>query len=377
MKLEIAGPNDNQELKEFYKSFPMEGLVNLKIDRQRDFFAPYQVLSDQFLTYTLRNPKTQHIEGLSSFVLREALLENREELVCFARDLRISQNRKAIMSWGQHALPVMDEIGQTFGCRHFFSILNMNEVKALNTFIRARDERRILPRYYLYRRFNLVSLHGRFPWSQNPLPHLRIVKASAKTWDALTYYITTRSKAKNLSTSWRAQKFFEQVEHWRGLSPNDFLVALDRDENVVGCVAPWSSAGIQDFIPMSYSLVAHNFRQFLKFGHLLGWTRTLTKPFSRLKVEAPLNFRYLVFLNADNEDIFEALLHAAYDEVQDNEFLLYLQMRSDLHLRRPTSWVSAQYPYGLYGLIFPQHSAPHYLHPSQDRQVELEPFLAT
>ncbi len=375
MKLDIAQAQDHTELKEFFKSFPSSGNIDLKTDRPRDFFMRYAIESDQYITYALRDEKTSSIEGAASFVIKNLWVNQEETTVAFARDLRISQNRKAILSWGQHALPIMNEIEKTMNAKIFFSVLNMNEIQALNAFLHPRDQRRELPRYYLYRRFHMVSLHGRFPWCINPLPRLKIRRASTRTWDALVQYVVKKSREKNLSSTWTAEKFAEKVERWRGLDLSDFLVAMDSNENIVGCVAPWSSGGIEEFIPMSYSLRAHNFRQFLKFGRWLGWTRTLTKPFSRLKVEAPLNFRYLCFLYADNEDIFESLLHAAFDEARENEFLVYLQMRSDLTLRRPLDWVSAQSPYGLYAMIPPDRDPPEFLHPRNDQPVELEPFF--
>lgn len=376
MKLEVAQGQDSTELREFFKRFPSGGNIDLKMDRPRDFFLRYAVESDQYITYCLRDEKNQTLEGAASFIIKNVLLNKEETTVAFARDLRISQHRKAVLSWGQHVLPVMREIEKTMGAKNFFSILNMNEAQALNTFLRPRDHRRGLPRYYLYRRFHLVSLHGRFPWSTNPLPKMKIRRASTRTWDALIQYIVKKSQQKNLANTWTAEKFNEKIERWRGLDLSDFLVAMDSHDNVVGCVAPWSAGGIEEFIPMKYSLRAHNFRQFLKFGRWLGWTRTLTKPFSRLKVEAPLNFRYLCFLNADNENIFESLLHAAFDEARENEFLVYLQMRSDLTLRRPLDWISTKSPYGLYAMLSPELDPPAFLHPRDDQPVELEPFFA-
>lgn len=376
MKLELAQGHNSSELNSFFKNFPSDGPIDLKIDRPRDFFLRYSVESDQYLTYLLREEKTTHLEGFATFVIKNLQINQQETTVAFARDLRISQNRKAILSWGQHVLPVMHEVEKTMGAKIFFSILNMNEVKALNTFLRPRDDRRELPRYYLYRRFNIISLHGRFPWAANPLPKMKIRRASQRNWDAVAHYIINKSKMKNLSASWSLEKLAEQMERWRGLDVSDFLVAFDHSDNVVGCVAPWSSGGIEELIPMSYGLRAHNFRQFLKFGRWLGWTRTLTKPFTRLKVEAPLNFRYLCFLNADNEDVFESLLHAAFDEARENEFLVYLQMRSDLMLKRPLDWISAQTAYGLYAMVPPTQDPPDFLHPRDDQQVELEPFFA-
>lgn len=374
MKLEIAKPEDSQALVEFYKSFPLRGLVEMKIDRNGDFFAPYEIQSDRHLTYQLKDDNK--IEGIASFVLRDVLLDNHVGPVAFGRDLRISSNRRAILEWSQHFLPVMEEVFKTFQCKHIFSVLSMSEVQALNAFVRPRTLKRPLPRYYLYRRFNMISLHGRLPWVQIPLPHLRIRRGNSKNVDALIHYIAKKSTQKDLSTVWDAESFYDKVERWKGLKLEDFHIAFDKYENIVGCVAPWSSGGLQDFIPMEYSLRAHNFRQFLKFGKALGWTRTLTKPYSRLKIEAGLNFKYLNFLHAENGDIFESLLWKAFDDAAENEFLIYNQVRSEFIYRRPHNWISAKMPFGVYLLSPPDKEPPEFLHPRNEKPIEMEPFFS-
>ena len=374
MKLEIAKPEDSSQLVEFYKSFPWRGTVEIKLDRGHDFFAPYSIQSDRHLTYKLK--EDEKIEGIASFLIRDVLLENSIVPVAFGRDLRISSNRRAILGWSQHFLPVMEEVMYTFICEHVFSDLSMSEVQALNAFVRPRTQKRPLPNYHLYRRFNMVTLHGRLPWARNPLPHLRIRRGHANNADALINYISTKSKFRDLSTVWNETSFYDKLNRWKGLSLSDFHVAFDRKDNVVGCVAPWSSGGVQEFIPIEYSLQAHNFRQFLKFGNYLGWTRTLTKPYSKIQIESGFNFKFLNFLNAENGDIFESLLWKAFDESRENEFLIYNQMRSDFIYRRPFSWVSAKMPFGIYLLLPPGKEPPEFIHPRNERSVEMDPFFS-
>lgn len=374
MNLEVARPEDSAALSEFYKSFPVHTGIDLKLDRGQNFFKPYDVQSDRHLSYLIRDPENQKIEGHAAFVIRNVWLEDKVQAVAFGRDLRISSNRKAILSWGQHFLPAMSEVSQTFDTQHFFSILNMAEVKALNAFVRPRQLRRPLPRYYLFRRFNLVSLHGQFPWAESPLTSIKVRRGNFRNQDELIFYLTQKSQGMDLATAWDRPSFEEKLTRWEGLNLEDFLLAFDSQDNIIGCVAPWSARRIQEAIPLKYNLVTHNFRQFLKFGNLLGWTRTMTKPISRLKLEAPLNFRYLCFLQADNEDIFETLLHAAYHEAEGNEFLIYTQMRSQFSLRRPRGWIGGRVPYGLYYLLPPDREAPKFLHPSNEKNVEIEPF---
>jgi len=374
MILEIARPEDSWDLKQFYKEFHIGELMEFTIDRPDDFFTPYDIQSDQHVTYLLRHPENRTIQGVATFIIQNVWLGNRLRTVAVARDLRILPNRQAILSWGQYFMPVLDEIRKGYDVDYFFSVLNMSEAKVLNTFIRPRHHKRPWPRYHLFRRFNIVSIHGILPGTENPLPKMRIRKADPAWHDSLMYYILQKKKSKELSSIYDRASLENFIQRWKNLSLNDFYIALDSQDNIVGCVAPWSAAQIQEFIPHRYNLVAHNFRQFLKFGKWLGWTRTLTKPVPRLKREAPLNFRYMTCFLADNEDIFEALLWRVYHEVQPYEFLVYLQMRTDLYMRPPAGWVSAMLPYGLYCLVPPDEEMPEFLHPSYDAACDWEPF---
>ncbi len=374
MMLEIARPEDSWELKQFFKNFTVGELIHLKVDREHDFFIPYDIQSESHVTYVLRDPSDKSIQGVATFVIRNVWLNQKIQTIAVARDLRILPSRGAIVSWGQHFMPVLDEIKKAYHIDHFFSVLNMSEAQLLNTFIRPKNHKRPWPRYQLFRRFNLVSVHGVLPFTKNPLPHMRIKKADASLHEDLLYYIVGKKKQKELSPIYDKTSAEEFISRWKGLTLNDFYVALDQDNNIVGCVAPWSAASIQELIPYEYKQVAHNFRQFLKFGKWLGWTRTLTKPVNRLKREEPLNFRYLTCFLADNEDIFEALLWRTYQEVHPHEFLVYLQMRQDLHMRPPIGWVSARQPYGLYCLVPPDQEAPEFLHPSNEAFCDWEAF---
>ncbi|WP_413287873.1 hypothetical protein [Bdellovibrio sp. HCB337] len=374
MRLEVAKPSDNQTILEFYKGFPLKGVLELKVDRRGDFFGPYAVESDRFRTYLLKDDQ-DHLQGMASFTIKDVMINGQIKTVAYGRDLRISNNRRAIIEWADHFVPTLQDISNTYGVQHFFSALNMTETSALNTFVRPRNLKRALPRYFNYRRFNLVSVHGRFPWAQNPLPHLQIRNGSSVNADALIYYLSQKSIQRNLSTYWDSYSFFKQLHRWRGLRLEDFLVAFDRHNNIVGCCAPWKADGIQELVPLDYSLKAHNFRQFLKFGKLFGWTRNLTKPAYRLQLEETLQFQYLTHLFADNEDVFESLLWAAYDRARSNDFLIYPQTREELIYKRPLNWVCAKIPHGLYCMVPPDQNAPDFLNPSNDIAVSLEAFF--
>ncbi len=372
MKLSLAQPSDKKALAKYYKSFEIPGAVDLKLDRRGDFFKPYESQSDNYWTFILRD--REEILGVASFVILECFLEGQVQKVAMGRDLRISPSRKAVMGWAEHFLPVMDDLRKNLKIKHFFSILNLSEVRALNAFVRPRKMTRPIPRFYLYRKFHLNSIHGYFPLTRkNPLPHLKIEFCQGSQEEALLNYLLQKSKSRNLSVGWNKEELQKKIQRFQ-LKISDFLTAFDHHGNIIGCLAPWSAEGVQEAIPLRYGLRGHNFRQFLKFGEVFGWTKSITKPVSRLKNEIPLSYKYLLFLNADNADIFESLLRRAYQEVDKSEFLVYLQARSDFIYKRPANCISAQIPYGLYALVSPNTEPPEFLSPRFETQVELEPF---
>jgi hypothetical protein len=371
MKLEIAGPKDNSELLEFHTEFPVKGLVEFKVDRREDYFGPYKIQSDLFRTYVLRDEK-QKIQAAASFIFHNTFQDGKLQRICYATDLRVAPNRRAILEWSQHFLPVMKAVAEDFQVSHFFSVINLTEPSGLNLFIRPRTMKRPLPRYYLYRKFNLVSLHGQFPWAPRPLPHVRIRPGSPQNIDALLAYILKRSYFRSFASVWDLESLQNKIKRLPHFELSQFLVAFDSEDNVIGCLAPWRPSGTQDWIPRSYSLRAHNFRQFLKFGRIFGWTRTLSKPIRSTGYETPLKFRYLTNLHVDNEDIFESLLSVAYENARADEFLLYAQVEQDFRTLPPQHWISAKIPQALYAVVPPGEESPSYLHPSISQNPEIE-----
>lgn len=373
MKLEIATHADNQELIEFFKEFSIKGMVETKVDRNKDYFATYAIQSDNFKTYLLKDEEKK-IHATASFIFRETFLDGQKVNIATATDLRVAHNRRATLEWSNHFLPVLQKETQVNQISSVFSAINLSDPTILNTFIRPRNMKRAMPRYYLYRKFRLVTLHGRYPWAHKPLPSIRIRQGSEANADALVAYIIRRSQYRPFASVGDVPSFEKKMARLQGQKLSDFLVAFDSDENVIGCLAPWSSAGIQDFIPLTYSLRAHNFRQFLKFFWLFGMTRRLAKPVVSTGIENKFQFRYLTNVFADNEDVFESLLYTAFESLTPQEFMMYAHTEQDYRLLPPESWVSASLPYALYAVTPPELEMPSFLHPSISLNPEIEAY---
>ncbi len=372
MHLELAQESHNEELLEFYSRFPLENVIQLKLDRGRDFFKYYNLQSDKYVSYILRDDKSTNIMGHVSFIIETVMIEGKQTRIAWSRDLRISSDRRAILSWTEHTKSVFVEVRKLFNVDYFLTMLNMNEVVALNTFTRPRSQKRFLPRYFLYRKFDLVSLHGQFPFTYPPDSSLKIRRGNPNQADLYLNYLMKKNQESSFSLYSDRDSFLEMMERWTSLSWEDFFIAFDAKDNIVGILSSWSSAGVQDYIPLRYTLRAHNFRQFLKFGKLFSWCRTLTKPFHRIKIEAALNFRSLNHIYVDHPDVFHSLLWKAFEEARDNEFLVYVRDRKNISLKPPLGWISAEQTYGMYCTVLPDEEVPPFLHPIHEGIMNVE-----
>jgi len=374
MEVQVAKESDSLELSKFHAGFTSRGLVEFKLDRKDDYFSHYRCQSPEFRTYILRDENGIHASA--SFIIRESLFNGKVVRAAYANDLRVANSRKAILEWTQHFLPVMKQIEDDFKADYLFSMMNLAEPSALNTFIRPRNMKRPLPRYYLYRKFNLVTLHGRFPFSPTPLSTIRVREGSSANFDALLAYLIDRAQYRPFSTTWNQERLEKKFSNMSGFSLSNFLIAFDAKDDIIGCVAPWRPTGLQKLIPLSYSLRAHNFRQFLKFARFLGWTRPLAKPVASTGKETPLNYQILTHLFSMNEDVLDTLLFEAFQRASKDEFLLYTQCEQDFKLRPPQHWISAKIPYALYSVVAPEKAMPEFLHPSEVLNPEIDPILA-
>ncbi len=371
LRLEKTSHLNDAELRRFFEQFSLNTVIDLRMRRPEDFFSVYRLQSDQFETLVLRESDDM-LHGLASFVYRDTYFEDRVQKIAIATDLRILPSRKAILDWSQHFLPILRETIKTQGVSSVFSVINSYDTAAFNAFVRPRQMKRAMPRYHLYRKFQLVSLHGKFPWAPSPLSGLRIRRGEEKWRGAILEYLCRRAPYRAFASVWDEESFDSKIRRFPGFKMEDFWIAFDSADRVVGTLAPWSPLKTQQYCPLSYGIRGNNFRQFLKFGKMLGWTRPLTKPLSRTGQEDPLKFRFLTFVSADNEDIFESLLWEAFEHLPKDEFLVYGHCLQDFRLNPPSTWVSAKLPFGLYAVLPPEMDPPSFLHPTQTLNPEIE-----
>lgn len=357
MRLVKATEKDNEKLLHYFTQSSFPGAVTIRMRRMFNFFNQYRIQSPDFVTYMLLNDADE-IEAMASIVFREAWIEGKKETVGYATDLRVSTSRRAVLTWSQHFLPVIEEARESRGCRYIFTSVAQSQRQAYNAFIRPRSIRRRMPRYYLFRRFQLVSLHGLWPFHEKPLSTVSIRQATENDFDAMAEFIVTTSKVRPLHYFEDAKTFRAALERWRDLYIENFLIAEDKKGNILGTVAPWSSQQIQKVYAIKYDDSARNLKEILHLFSWFGISHPLPRTNSELKV------RHLTHLYARNPDVFYSLLYHAFKDSKKEETLIYPHFDGNLLTLPPKEFISATQNFGFYAILSPNDPLPDFLKPS-------------
>ena len=159
VKLTQAAETDNEEIKNFYNPQVIQGIFNYRIERPDSFFDQYRLYSDNFKTYLLRDDDGS-IQAMASVVFRKGYINHQEQTIGYVTDLRVGNSRKAVIQWAQKFMPVLRKEMVKNECKYIFSILELFESQAFNALLRRRNRSNHLPRYHLFRRFNLIAIMG-------------------------------------------------------------------------------------------------------------------------------------------------------------------------------------------------------------------------
>ena len=348
LKLREATKADSQKLNDFYTSIPTLGSIEIKIQRELHFFSFYQRLGIPYKTYVLEDG--EDIVGTASFLFRELHFQNRALRMAQACDLRISPNRKAIISWSKYFHPLLEEIRRTEQCDGFMTSINQTETQSMNAFIRPKLKRAHQPLYSLARSYNLVSVHGFYPWTPKPNKNIHVRPYQSSDKQRLTDFLMTQLPQYDFVPMGLKINLQDYIHRSILYAWSQFLIAFDPDDKIIGCVQPISSSLLQDYFPQDYNDQAHNFRQFLKVAQCLGFGRRLTRPFSRSLKQEALQFQLLHFLCASHSEVLKALIYETYKTSKQNEFIIYAHEKEDFTKRPPRGSIYAEMPYGLYSI---------------------------
>lgn len=369
MNLEVASEEDSEAILRFYSSQLESGYFDYQTLRKGSFFDPYKHFSDDSVTYILKdNDNTVH--AVATLTFRDGFLNGEPQKIGYATDLQVSTNRKAILNWSNHFLPILIHERDKRNCKYVFTVVTKAHPQAYNAFVRPRSPKRKLPRYHLFRRFQLVSLHGRMPFAPEPLSTIATAPATDSDLESLAEYIVSKTRELPLHYTESTEEWIRHFRKLDDLKISDFIISRDSMKNIIGCTLPWSPDKYGQVIVHAYKGKALSLHQTLKFFSLLGLTRKLPNPVAQFQ------FRYLTHFYFDNPDIFNALMRTSWNLHPQEQFLTYCHFKDNYRTRLPKSYIKSKIDCGLYCLMAPEDPVPDFLKLAQiGPPPEFEPFL--
>lgn len=372
LRVEVAQESDSDKLKQFVikQPFLTNSPLELVVNRSGSFFDKYRLQTDDYVTFKMVDEK-DNLEGIATMLYRKTLLNGEETQVGFATDLRIANSRQAIVHWPEKLLPAMTESAITRNCDYVFSIMNSNQTQAYNALIRPRSSRRNIPRYYFYRKYDLVTLHGKVPFSDLPfLKSINIAPLQPSDLEALAAYLKSKAIHKPLGFPYSTDLLLERFKKWKGFEMHNFLIAKDVRNNIIGCVAPWKASQILNITVLNYTGFGETIYTFSKYFSYFGFVKRLPP------IGGEVKMKFLTHLYADNPDIFGALLAEAFKVTQKDELLCYPHFQKIPLTMPPKNFLSSRIPFSIYTILPPEKPLPDFL---QLHKVtpppEIEPIL--
>jgi len=365
-----ADKSYNERLIAFYQCNIYSAQTDLELIRKNDFFKHYEMQSSDHVTYLLIDDDDR-IQGMATLLFKTAWIEGEQQVIGLASDLLVSKNRKAIVNWTKFFLPAINKEKKKRKCNFIFTFISKKQTKAYHAFIRPRKTGVEMPRYFLYRRYQLNCIHGLLPFADKKLPALTFRNAEYSDREKLHTYLNFNNSKMPIRFTDSSTEIQERIYNWPYLGFEDFVLALDYQNKIVGCVAPWSNPSLEVRINKYSNNLARSTKQSLKVLSWLGMSHPLPNENEVLPVT------YLTHFQADNPDIFYSLLLHSYENSHKKDLLVYHHFEGHLNTMAPKDFMSSKMDYGLYCMLSPEDPVPKFLKPSpyKDPPDFESPFL--
>lgn len=242
--LRRAGPDDNDAILCFMREQSMKAGLLMRFERGPDFSALLAAHSPVHRTWIAT--RDTRIVAVASVVARAAHVDRSIRTVAYLADLRQAEGRQAAGLWRSLAGTVLCQIREELGAQLlFFSILRDNRL-ARASILESPLGKKLAIRQL--RGYCTVTILGRLPWPAWRARGLTVRHATPADSEPLRQFIDRQSRELQLAPVFDEQTWQHRLETWPDFGIGHFLIALDDQQRIVGCVAPWDSARINRIV---------------------------------------------------------------------------------------------------------------------------------
>jgi hypothetical protein len=303
----LASEDDNAALLELTAACPMEGDVALRIDRAPDFFALNRLEGSRWKVAVVDGPHRRPIACVAT-AERRVWLHGRPTTIVYAGDLKVHPDFRDTRTADALERFVLNVARDSAG----ESTPVLLSVLAGNTAMERRTlGPRGLPKLQRFATLHSYAIPLLWPRRSFHGVDIRVEHASASDLDEMAKLWSNIAPSRQFMAVLDADSLRQWIDSAPGLRIEDYLVARDRRNRVIGFVGLWDQSGMKTLRVLRYSPA---------LSVLRGVVNALA-PFVGATPPPPIGqpLRYAsavhVCVPGDRPDILRALALAAYDRL--------------------------------------------------------------
>ena len=281
----------------------MEGSLVLSTRREPEFFGLYDL--QRGVAECLGFEHDGQIAGIATVLVRSGWHGHEVRPVGYLGDLRVGAPGRRQRVLVRHFAEVLRDIGRRHDCQLFLTGILASNAAAMSALVRRRSARQGQPRYWPFRRFDMVSIQ--FTRKRHAPPSTVVRTATPADVPTLRAFLDADHRARPFGYRFDDGELEHRLQAWPGFSLDRTYIALD-GARVVGCVTAWDAVAVKRYRVEAYrrgmrgTKVAFNLA-----ARLFGWT-PLPEPGA--------DFRYFYLCNpsvaGDDPEILRALIDRVY-----------------------------------------------------------------
>ena len=318
--LRLALPEDEPGLLALARSCAMAGAVTIRTEREPRFLALSELQGAP--THVVVAEEHGRIVACAAAAIREVYVSGRPTRAAYLGDLRIAPDaRGGTLLWRIHR--VVAELLRGSGVDlAYTTIIDGNTAAAA-----LRGARRGLPLYRPLGRIRVCAISDarRRPGDVR----VRVDRADAADLPQIASALDAFTSRHEFAPVWTTERLQAAVSSTPGLTIDRFFVAREGGA-VVGVLAAWDQEAIQRRRLLRYGRRAAAYRAILALRARARHRPALPSPGELVR---ELHVTH-VGIGDDRPDVFEALLHAAWDTFADRYHFLTFGLGEDHPLLR-------------------------------------------
>lgn len=303
----VATEADNAALCDVVRRVHLRSKLDVTQERDPDFFALPRMHHGDAAVYVAENPDG-FVGGCGTVVTRPGWVDGRQTTVGYLSDLRAVPGFRGarVLPKAYHA--ALERAREEHGAEVFYTVIFDDNELAKRALLGFRKrERKGQPVYREMTPFNMTSVQFFLPCRK---PRNKVRRASAEDLDRLHAFLERKSRLRTMGEVLTSERFARRLDEWPDFSIESFWLALDRDGDIVGTLAPWNTHSFKRTRVLGYYDEMLRTKRLFNLGApVLGYP-PLPEP------GKCLDFCWLSHLEIERDDpyILKDLLRAVYRE---------------------------------------------------------------